>query len=89
MLVAYRRLMRNRAFVRLLAGETISSVGDWLYLVAVIVVVYQVTQDALILGIVGAVRMIPSWSSRCPRASSPTATTGAASCCSPMWRGAC
>jgi MFS family permease len=59
MAMAYRRLFRNRAFMRLLAGETISSVGDWLYLVAVIVVVYQVTEDPLVLGIVGAVRMIP------------------------------
>ena len=36
-----------------------SSIGDWLYLVALIVLVYRETQDPVILGIVGAARMIP------------------------------
>lgn len=56
---AYRRLARNGPLMRLLAGETISSIGDWLYLVAILVVVYQVTEDPLVLGIVGAVRLLP------------------------------
>ena len=46
---AYRRVLRNRALVRLLVGETVSSVGDWLYLVAILVVVYQITDDPVIL----------------------------------------
>jgi MFS family permease len=37
----------------------VSSIGDWLYLVALIVLVYRETQDPVILGIVGAARMIP------------------------------
>ena len=55
----YRRVLRNPALRRLLIGQTVSSIGDWLYLVAVMVVVYQVTDDAVVLGIVGAARMVP------------------------------
>jgi len=55
----YRRLLRNRPLVRLLSGEFVSSIGDWLYLVAVMVVVYQVTSDPMVLGIVGAARLVP------------------------------
>ena len=56
---AYRRVLRNPALVRLLVGETVSSIGDWLYLVAILVVVYQVTDDPVVLGIVGAARLVP------------------------------
>ena len=56
---AYRRVLRNRALVRLLIGETVSSIGDWLYLVANLVVVYQITADPVIQGIVGAARLVP------------------------------
>ncbi|MET0772772.1 MAG: MFS transporter [Candidatus Limnocylindrales bacterium] len=56
---AYRRVLRNRALVRLLFGEFVSSIGDWLYLVAIMVVVYQVTSDPVVLGIVGAARLLP------------------------------
>ncbi len=55
----YGRILGNGAFVRLLVAQTISAIGDWLYMVAMLVVVYQVTQDALILGLVGAVRLLP------------------------------
>lgn len=55
----YRRVLRNRALVRLLFGEFVSSIGDWLYLVAIMVVVYQVTADPVVLGIVGAARLVP------------------------------
>jgi len=50
---------RNRALARLLAGEFISGIGDWLYLVAVLVVVYAESQSAVLLGIVGAARILP------------------------------
>lgn len=56
---AYRRVLRNRALLRLLFGEFVSSIGDWLYLVALMVVVYQVTADPVVLGIVGAARLVP------------------------------
>ena len=56
---AYRSLLIDRALVRLLAGEFVSSIGDWLYLVALLVVVYQRSGDPVLLGIVGAARVLP------------------------------
>lgn len=50
---------RNRALARLLAGEFISGIGDWLYLVAVLVVVYAESDSAVLLGVVGAARILP------------------------------
>ncbi len=50
---------RNRALARLLAGEFISGIGDWLYLVAILVLVYADSGSAVLLGIVGAARIIP------------------------------
>lgn len=55
----YRQLLRNRPLTRLLLGEFVSSIGDWLYLVALVVVVYRETQDPVVLGIVGATRLLP------------------------------
>jgi MFS family permease len=55
----YRGLLGNRALVRLLAGEFVSSIGDWLYLVALLVVVYERESSALLLGAVGAARVLP------------------------------
>ncbi len=50
---------RNGALARLLAGEFISGIGDWLYLVAILVVVYAESNSAVLLGIVGAARILP------------------------------
>ena len=50
----YRELLRNGPLTRLFVGEFVSSIGDWLYLVALVVLVYQETQDPVVLGIVGA-----------------------------------
>lgn len=58
-IAAYRRVLGNRALARLLFGEFVSSVGDWLYLVALLVVIYAENQDAFALGIVGAARVLP------------------------------
>jgi MFS family permease len=44
---------------RLLVGEFVSSIGDWLYLVALLVVVERVSGDPLLLGVVGAARVLP------------------------------
>ena len=52
-IAAYRWLLSNGALSRLLFGEFVSSIGDWLYLVALLVVVYQATEDPVILGVVG------------------------------------
>ena len=56
---AYRELLRNGPLTRLLIGEFVSSIGDWLYLVAILILVYQVTEDPFILGLVGAARVLP------------------------------
>jgi len=56
---AYRRLLGNGPLTRLLAGEFISSIGDWLYLVALLIIIYERTNDAVVLGIVGAARVLP------------------------------
>ena len=55
----YRQLLRNGPLTRLFVGEFVSSIGDWLYLVALVVLVYQETQNPIVLGIVGAARMLP------------------------------
>ena len=56
---AYRRLLRNRPLAWLLGGEFVSSIGDWLYLVAILILVYSVSNDPLVLGVVGAARVLP------------------------------
>jgi MFS family permease len=56
---AYGRVLRDRQLSRLLAGEFVSSIGDWLYLVAILVLLYERTQDAVLLGLVGAARVLP------------------------------
>ncbi|MDQ3871938.1 MAG: MFS transporter [Chloroflexota bacterium] len=56
---AYRGLLGNPPLVRLLAGEFVSSVGDWLYLVALLVVVYAESGSPVLLGLVGAARVLP------------------------------
>lgn len=58
-LAVYRDLLRNRALTRLLGGEFVSGIGDWLYIVALLVVVYRETKDPAILGLFSAVRMLP------------------------------
>lgn len=55
----YRQLLANRPLTKLLVGEFISGIGDWLYIVAVFVLIYRETGDAALVGIFGAVRVIP------------------------------
>lgn len=56
---AYRSLLSNGPLVRLLGGEFVSSIGDWLYLVALLIVVYRTSANPLLLGLVGAARVLP------------------------------
>jgi len=58
-LLAYRRVLANRRVSALLLGEFVSSIGDWLYLVALLIIIYDRTQDAVLLGVVGAARVLP------------------------------
>ena len=59
MLTAYRRVFGNPWLARLMAGEFISSIGDWLYMVGMLIVVYDQSDDPLALGLVGAARIAP------------------------------
>jgi len=59
MLTAYRTVARNRNLLRLFAGEFVSGIGDWLYLVALLVVVYRESHDPFLLGVIGGARIIP------------------------------
>jgi len=59
LLHAYRGLLRNGPLTRLLAGEFVSSIGDWLYLVAILILAFEVSKDPVVLGIVGAARVLP------------------------------
>src|SRR5690349_16987195 len=58
---AYRGLLRNRPLSRLLLGEFVSSIGDGVYYVALVVLVYSRTGDAAILGAVGAGILVPKF----------------------------
>lgn len=59
-IAAYRRVLGNEALARLLFGEFVSSIGDWLYLVALLVLIWNETNgDAVALGIIGAARIVP------------------------------
>lgn len=55
----YRGLLRNRALSRLLLGEFVSGIGDWLYIVAIFVMIYRESGDAALVGAFGAVRLLP------------------------------
>lgn len=52
-------MLANPALRRLLGGEFVSSIGDWLYLVALLVVVYQRESSPALLGVIGAARVLP------------------------------
>jgi len=56
----FRTIARNGALARFLAGEFLSSIGDWLYLVALLVFVYQTTKSPFLLALVGAARTVPA-----------------------------
>jgi MFS family permease len=58
-LAAYRSLLTNRPLTKLLGGEFVSAIGDWLYIVAILVVIFRETNDATLLGLFGALRQIP------------------------------
>jgi MFS family permease len=55
----YRQLLANRPLTKLFIGEFVSGIGDWLYIVAIFVVIYRETHDAAAVGLFGAVRMVP------------------------------
>src|SRR4029077_18667683 len=52
-------MLGNRPLVRLLLGEFVSGIGDWLYIVAIFVVIYEQSGSAALVGAFGAIRLIP------------------------------
>jgi MFS family permease len=58
-LAVYRQLWANRPLSKLLLGEFVSNIGDWLYIVAIFVVIYRETNDAAVVGLFGAIRLFP------------------------------
>lgn len=55
---SYRALLSNGPLARLLLGEFASGIGNWLYLVGLMVLIYRVSGPGL-LGVVGAARILP------------------------------
>jgi MFS family permease len=55
----YRDLLANQPLTRLLVGEFISGIGDWLYIVAIFVVIYRESGDAALVGLFGGLRLVP------------------------------
>jgi hypothetical protein len=71
-----RAALRHRGFRWLLAGMAVSQLGDWLYNVALIVLVYERTHSPMWAGITTAAGSSPSsWWARWA-VSSPTSSTG-------------
>ena len=58
-IAAYRRVLTNGPLARLLFGEFVSSIGDWLYLVAMLVLIWNESNDPVVLGLIGAARIVP------------------------------
>jgi MFS family permease len=54
----YAAIGGNTLLTRFLISEFVSSIGDWLYLVALLVVVSE-TADPVVLGLVGGARVLP------------------------------
>jgi predicted MFS family arabinose efflux permease len=52
-------LRRNRGFLLLWAGQTVSNVGDWINFVAITVLVYQLTASGLSLALLRATHAVP------------------------------
>jgi len=55
----YRELLGNGPLVRLMIGEFVSGIGDWLYIVAIFVVIYRESGDPALVGAFGGIRLLP------------------------------
>jgi hypothetical protein len=54
-----RQLLANRRLAGLVVANGLSSIGDWLYLTMLPILVYRETGDAILVGLVGAGRLLP------------------------------
>ncbi len=55
----YQALRGNRNLSLLFGGQVVSSLGDWLYITALIVLVYQITGSATVAAALTATRLLP------------------------------
>jgi Major Facilitator Superfamily len=58
-LVAARPMMANRPLAALLGASALSGAGDWVYLTALPVLVFQRTADPALVGVAAAARLVP------------------------------
>ncbi len=58
-IVALQRLAEAPSLLALVVVRGVSSVGDWLYLATLPILVYQVTGDVAVVGLVAAGRLLP------------------------------
>ena len=63
--VSYRSLLSERRFLLLLLGQSVSTTGDWLASVALLVFAYQRTGSGLAVGAMGFSQ--PAFSNYCKR----------------------
>src|SRR5437868_268917 len=59
LLAPYRILGHNRNLALLFGGQTVSSLGDWLYIIALIVIAYSYTRSATVVALLTFVRLLP------------------------------
>ena len=55
-----RAMTTNRPLAALIAVGAVSGMGDWLYLTALPILIYQRTGDAVLVGLTGAARLLPA-----------------------------
>ena len=58
-MVALRSLAEERSLFVLVIARGVSSVGDWLYLAALPILLYQATGDVALVGLIAAGRLLP------------------------------
>jgi Major Facilitator Superfamily len=54
-----RRLLANRPLAAVVVANGVSSIGDWLYMTVLPLLVYRETGDAATVGLLGAARLLP------------------------------
>lgn len=54
-----RGLSTNKGVISLIGASALSAFGDWLYLAALPIIVYQATHDAALVGLAAAGRLVP------------------------------
>src|SRR5690348_16899675 len=58
---AGQHILRNRAFVRIFSAQVVSSLGDWVGLLAVIAIATRISKSGTAVGLVMTARMLPGF----------------------------